>query len=69
MVKLTCSKCGKIHTLNSIHDFSACSCGSTLTHSIKDLIHNVENSILEINYEINKCSSEKLCGKFSVNFD
>ncbi|MCC8085467.1 MAG: hypothetical protein LIP15_14720 [Clostridium sp.] len=69
MVTLVCAACGKSHHLESIHDFSTCSCGAALTPVISELISDVENQIVEINTEINKRSSEGICGKFSVKYD
>lgn len=69
MVTLICAACGKNHHLKSIHDFSTCSCGAAITSEISELIFDVENRILEIDAEINKRSSEGLCGKFSVKYD
>ena len=69
MVTLICATCGKNHHLESIHDFSTCSCGATITPVISELISEVENRIIEIDAEINKRSSEGVCGKFSVKYD
>lgn len=69
MVTLICANCGKSHTLKSIHDFSTCSCGAGITPVISELIFEVENRIMEIDAEINKRSSEGVCGKFSVKYD
>lgn len=68
MVILTCNSCGKVHKLGSINDFTACDCGATISNSIRELIPEVENRVLEIRTELCRHANSGLCGSFNIEF-
>lgn len=68
MTRLICHTCGKCHYLESINDFTVCTCNAALSKDSIELARNVECCVDELNRNITRHAEEGISSKFSIDF-